>query len=502
MQVESAKPRKAIRQPPVVIRGFKGREPSMEKIARLADCKALWEGLRNIDNHNDLYNATLSSVAELEITAADVEKFCREIRPMEGEEDFTWKAGVMISALINSSVDSDFIIPARIFSKKLCLLAYRNRKNVYVDGDAGDSFAAEMEEGIATVRGNVYGSLAPGLSGGAVIAEQDVFGRVGAEMSGGEITVKKDVGVLGTIYIFESGDSSQRIFLGDPMFAVGLSMSGGFINIEGFSGALTGLYQKGGIIKVGYAGSLVGSRMEGGEIYIENDYESLSLNPGGGMIFFGEKQLHPKKKNGEDRALAQLIEFWEAVPFDNFDVVRSYMEAFEVARILDYNGDDVANFSRALHYAQDTRHFHTKAGVVLSALINAGDGLFYNVDLRGVSGISKLGFRNSKIIRAYGNLGPHAGAESLEGSSMIVEGNAGYGAGAWGAGSLLVSGNSGDFTGLGASGGYIEVIGSAGMNLGQMLDGGCIQVHKEIGSLGNVRSGLVQHGDAILINTE
>lgn len=502
MDVQSAKPRQAIRQPPVVIRGFRGRAPAMEKVIRMADFTGLWRKLGQINEHNELYNATLSSVADVEITAADVEKFCREIQPMQGEDGFSWKAGAMISALINSSVDSDFIVPASIYERKLCLLGYRNRKNIYVDGEAGDGFAAEMEEGIATVRGNVYGSVGASMTGGAVIAEQDVYGRVGPCMEGGEINVKGDIGALGYNYGYVTPAGPEKIFVGEPMFAVGLDMRGGFICIEGFSGALTGLYQKGGVIKVGYAGSLVGSRREGGEIYIDHDYESMSLNPGKGNIFVGEKQLHPKKKNGEDKVLAELIAGWYAVPFDNFDIERSYEEALQVAKILSYSGDDIGNFCRALQLCRDEKHFHTKAGIFLSALINAGEGIFYTVDVRGIDGISKLGFRNSKILRVRGNAGPHAGAESLAGSTMIIEGNAGYAAGAWGSGAIVVAGDSGDFTGLGARGGHIEVIGSAGKNVGELLEGGSIYVHQEIGGLGNAHEGLIQHGDDILINTK
>jgi formylmethanofuran dehydrogenase subunit C len=476
-------------------------EPIRESVVRITDFSVLWSRLSHIRDHNELYNAALSSICQAEITAADVERFCSDVKPFQGEEGFQWRAGVMLSALINSSVDSDFLIPGNIFNKTLCLLAYRNRKNIYVDGDVGDSFAAEMEEGIATVRGNVYGSFAPSICGGSAIAEQNVYGRVGASMKGGEVIVKGDVGVLGYVYIFDMGQTSQRVFIGDPMFAVGLEMENGFINIEGFSGALTGLYQKGGIIRVGYAGSVVGSRRKGGEIYIDHDYESLSLSPGGGKIFFGTRQLHPKKKNGEDKTLATLLEAWEAMPFDNFNIERSYNEAFTLAKVLEYGGDDVANFSRALNFLKDTPHFHTKAGIVLSALINAGEGLFYSVDLRGLGGISKLGFRNSKIIRVLGSLGPHAGTESVLGSTMIVEGDVGYAAAAWGSGALLVTGNAGDFLGLGMRSGYVEVIGSAGNHVGQMLDGGSLYVHQEMGSLGNVRNGLVQHGDDILIHT-
>ncbi len=503
MDIQNIKPRQAISQPPVLIRGFKGREPAKESVIRISDFSELWKRLNHIENHNELYNATLSSTADVEITAADVEKFCRNIKPMQEEEGFSWKAGAMLSALVNSSVDSDFIIPVRLFNKKLALLAYRNRKNVYIDGDAGNGFAAEMEEGIATVRGNVYGSFAASMHGGTAIAERDVYGRVGPGMSGGEATVKGDVGVLGYLYLFESeGVKTPKVFLGDPMFAVGLEMTGGFINIEGFSGALTGLYQKGGIIKAGYAGSLVGSRMEGGEIYIENDYDGLSPQLGKGRIFFGNKQIHPKKKNGEDKVLAELLGAWEAIPFDNFDIERSYGEALEVARNLQYNGDDVGNFSRALELYKDTKHFHTKAGIVLSALINAGEGLFYNINVKGVDGISKLGFRNSKIVRVRGNLGPHAGFESLEGSSIIVEGDVGYAAGAWGSGALLVTGSAGDFAGLGASGGYVQIVGGAGNHVAELLDGACMYVHGEMGSLGNVHEGFVQNGDNILIHTK
>lgn len=502
MEIQSVKPKQARRQPRIVVRGFKGREPATEKIARLTDFRGLWERLSHINNHNELYNATLSSVADLEVTSSDVEKFCVEIEKMQNEEGFPWRAGIMISALVNSSVDSDFIIPVRIFEGKLSLLAFRNRKNVFIDGDAGDGFAAQMEAGIATVHGNVYGGVGEGMTGGTAIAEQDVYGRVGACMAGGEINVKGDVGILGYNYGFSCGNGPKRIFIGDPMFAVGLEMEDGFINIEGFSGALTGLYQKGGVIKVGYAGSVVGSKRSGGEIYIENDYESISSKPGGGVIFYGEKQIHPKKKNGEDKVLAELIGAWYATPFDAFDLERSYSEAFQLARMLTYTGDDVGNFARALPLCRDVGHFHTKAGVFLSALVNAGEGLFYSLNLEKTPGISKVGFRNSKIVRVKGNLGPHAASESVGGSSMIVEGNVGYAAGAWGNGALLVTCDAGDFTGLGARGGYIEILGSAGKNAGEFMDGGCIYVHGLLKGVGNVRNGLVQLGDEIIIQTK
>lgn len=501
MEVQSAKPSKAVRQPRIVMRGFKGRAPATEVI-RLTDFQGLWSSLSHIRDHNELYNATLSSVADKEVTSADVEKFCNDIKAMEGQKGFPWRAGAMISALVNSSVDSDFIIPSRIFNRKIALLAFRNRKNVFIDGDAGDGFAAEMEAGIATAHGYVYGSIGESMRGGTAIAEQDVYGRVGSRMLGGEINVKGDVGILGYNYGFDCGGGPKKIFIGDPMFAVGLEMEDGFINIEGFSGALTGLYQRGGIIKVGYAGSVVGSRREGGEIYIEHDYESMSLNPGKGLVFYGEKQIHPKRKNGEDKVLAELMAAWYAIPFDSFDIERSYSEAFMLARSLSYNGDDVGNISRALQLCRDVGHFHTRAGIFLSALVNAGEGLFYSVNVSATPGISKLGYRNNKILRVRGNVGPHAGAESVRGSSMIVEGSAGYAAGAWGSGALLVTGDAAEFAGLGARDGHIEILGSAGRNSGELLDGGSIYIHELIRSLGNVKSGLVQVGESVLVQTK
>ncbi|MFH1685026.1 MAG: hypothetical protein ABH983_01845 [Candidatus Micrarchaeota archaeon] len=432
----------------------------------------------------------------------DVDDFCQQIKQFQGDEEFGYKAGLIISAMINSGMDDGYTVNTTLYNKKLTLLGYKNVKNIKVIGDVGDGLASLMEDGSITVEGSVHGNVGDGMSGGEIYINENVFGHVGADMEGGMIRIFGNVGSLAHICVVHQGTPQQKILIGDVSMIVGGRMKGGTIHVDGFGGSLIGLFQKGGVITVGYGGSYVGPRRSGGVIIVREDLENTLGKPGkGGETFIGDRQLYPFVKNGEDETLKDLIDAWMLFRFDNFDIERSYDEILGMATALEYSGRDLLRFSKAIECFQNDHMFGRKAGIFLSALVNGGESMFHTFDFTGLGKkVSLLGYRNDGIIRVFGNLGSHTGCEMQDNGLMIVEGSTGYGTGAWKqGGSIIITGDTGDFLGLGMNGGYIDVFGTSGNNIGQSMKSGDIYLESGYGTVGSIYGGMIQSQDKVLI---
>ncbi len=435
-------------------------------------------------------------------SALDVDDFCLQIKQFQGDEEFGYKAGLIISAMINSGTDDGYTIDTRIYNKRLAMLGFRNVKHVTVMGEPGEGFATEMREGIITVEGDVHGSVGTKMSGGDVYVEKNAYGHVGSDMEGGMIRIFGNVGTMAHLCIVNDGTPYRKILIGDASMIVGGRMKGGTIHVDGFGGSLIGLLQEGGVITVGFGGSYVGPKRSGGVIIIRKDLENILGKPGsGGETFVGDKQIHPFVKSDKDETLTDLIDAWMLLRFDNYDIEGSYNEVLGMAEALEYTGRDLLRFSIAMEQFQSDHMFGRKAGVFLSALVNSGGNIFHTFDFTRLSKrVSMLGYRCNSIIRVLGDLGSHTALEMQDDGLMIVEGSAGYGAGAWKqGGALIITGNAGDFIGLGMDGGYVEVFGTAGANIGQSMRSGDIYLEAGYGTVGTIQGGMIQAKDRILI---
>jgi len=440
------------------------------------DFRDLWRKLGTRDPKR-IYEVTRQLLKAVDYSNRDVEDFCIEMAEFQKEGNFAQKAGAVLSAMVNAGEHEHYVIHTDHLEKEIEMLGYKNTKNLSVRGKVGNSFCEMMESGLVFVTGDAAGSIGTRMKGGEIIAEKDVYGNVGKEMEDGGITVVGRVGRPDYIHVH----NKNTIFIGDPFAVVGIKMKGGSITVNGDSGPLAGLYQEGGAIAlIGNAGSCIGPRRKGGVITMDGSYESISCDCGAGEIFHKGKRVFPRTENVDDKVLRQLMGAWKAFSPSSSDTEGAYHNALDIVGGIGYSAEDVRKFSQAIDMFQTEPSFGRKAGLLLSALINNGTEPYYGVDLRKTRyKINLLGYRNTKTIRATGDLGSHTGRENM--GIMIVEGSSGYGTGAYlNGGYLVVTGNAGDFLGIGMKEGAVAVFGEAGSNAGHYAEGGRISVNGEM----------------------
>lgn len=220
---------------------YKHEEKKVERKAEVQECEALkrivdaWEEFNSQGRiWSGGFSAMLRITRSLSYTARDVEAFSLVLVESQHGEDFPQRAGHFLSALIDSGEESSYIIRTGHLTALPERIGFRNRKDVTIDGDAGDLVGCWMENGSIRIKG-------------------DAGDQVGYRMEGGSITVEGDVG-----------------------HSVGQEMAGGNIFVEGDASALIGLF------------------MEGGEIHLEGGYEELSGQLAGGRIIHKGKLIADK----------------------------------------------------------------------------------------------------------------------------------------------------------------------------------------------------------------
>jgi hypothetical protein len=181
---------------------------------------------------DELGPACLRAIKGIQYSAKDVEKFSVALVEFQDEVDFATKAGVFLSALVDSCRESEFIIRTRHLYGKIHFLGLHNTKNITIDGDAGHNLGLCMNGGRITVEGT--------------------GGWAGRSMENGEIVINGGTGT-----------------------EIGYSMTGGKITVKG------------------NADARVGQGMCGGEIRLEGGYESLGWDQKGGKVYHKGKIIHP-----------------------------------------------------------------------------------------------------------------------------------------------------------------------------------------------------------------
>jgi hypothetical protein len=250
------------------------RKAEVQETEAVRQMKAAWKAWRyNVVRGADTYyEAVLSIVENLRYTAEDVEGFSLALGELQDEEDFTKKAGLFLSALINNGKDSGYVIHTKHLAEPLILLGYFNEKNIIVNGDGGDCVGFKMENGSITVKGDASSDVGYGIKKGSIIIGGNAGYKVGSNMDGGSIIV--------------GGNAGDR---------VGYCMTFGSITVNGNAFHNVGWEMKCGSISVkGNAGEGVGIFAKGGEIRLEGDYGGLSEDIRGGRIYHKGKLIFPK----------------------------------------------------------------------------------------------------------------------------------------------------------------------------------------------------------------
>lgn len=226
------------------------------------------------------YSKAFEQVRDLVYSTKDVEKFSVFLEELQDEDVFSDKAGYFLSALINNGSDDDYTIHTSHLSRPIHFLGFRNKKNVLVEGDLGDYAFTRMERGNFTVNGDACDRAGHRMNSGEVLIRKNAGYRLGDKMFGGRITLEgnggSDVG----------GQMSEGTILvkGDVGRGLGREMHGGRIWVEGNADEFVGGTAKDSPYHV---------NMQGGEIHIEGDIESLG-NVDHGRIYHKGKLIVDK----------------------------------------------------------------------------------------------------------------------------------------------------------------------------------------------------------------
>jgi hypothetical protein len=170
------------------------------------------------------------------------------------------------------------------------------------------------------------------------------------------------------------------------------------------------------------------------------------------------------------KALESILDAWEAskTAFQGHDMMRDRTEA-AYESILDsvegrrYTGNDIQEFVVSLNglLGEEGRVARSRAGLFISALVNAGDGHSYSIDLSGLPPQHHLGYRNVKNLVINGDVGDWFGMHMGCGRAE-VNGNVGYeAANSMEGGEIIIHGNAGNYLGGCMRGGLVIVDGDA-----------------------------------------
>jgi hypothetical protein len=144
----------------------------------------------------ELYKKALKLLGDVRCSAEEVRELSEKLEIFQYSDDFSLKAGIFLSVLINNGEDEDYVINTKNLKGHLDCLGYFNNKNITVDGDVGDSVGDFMINGSITVKGNAGDSVGFCMRGGNIIIQGNAGDKLGPCMKGGRITVKCNAGDL------------------------------------------------------------------------------------------------------------------------------------------------------------------------------------------------------------------------------------------------------------------------------------------------------------------
>lgn len=223
-----------------------------------------------------------ASVASQNYSAKDVEHFSLLLFEFQDEKNFSEKAGVFLTALIENGKEDDFVIHTSTLAVPIQGLAKGNTKNVLIKGDIGSHTAKNMKKGKVIIKGDEEGYAGLKMTGGDIVILGDAGEVIGWEMKNGSITVHGNAGWnVGT-----EMKGGEILVYGNVGIFTGRSMQGGRIMVKGNAGDFTGEDMHGGLIDIaGNSTCVIGRGMTGGEIHVGGEYHILEFMVEGGRIY-------------------------------------------------------------------------------------------------------------------------------------------------------------------------------------------------------------------------
>ncbi|NYZ74489.1 hypothetical protein H0O00_05070 [Candidatus Micrarchaeota archaeon] len=218
----------------------------------LKQMKEAWKKCSHTSSPATDYAKMLEFAQKLECSAKDIENFSLALVEFQSENRFSDRVAIFLSALINKSKETEFVIHTNHVAQPIHNLGYKNAKNITVEGNASNYVGYLMKDGIIIMHGSSGENVGYYMEGGIIKVNGDVGNYLAHCMKGGIIKVNGNAGDF-----------------------VGESMRGGIITTEGDTGHL-------------------GWDMQGGEIHLNGDYGNISNVIDHGKIFHKGKLIVDK----------------------------------------------------------------------------------------------------------------------------------------------------------------------------------------------------------------
>jgi len=255
-------------------RQFRGFKPETERQIRQVDIKAnpvieqltrAWKrgGISSDPMYypNDYYNLA-DDLSRIGYSSKDVESFSLVLGDFTSRKDFPAYAGLFLCALINNCPDKKFIIHTTHLPVAIDMFAYRNTKDITVDGSLGGNCGYMMEMGSLHVRGDVGYDIGSNMIGGSIVIEGNAGDGPGYQMRGGIHHPVSDLII-------------------QPKICT--------ILVKGDCGVFAGMEMKGGSLTIkGKAEGFIAHDMVGGELHVDGRLPKISKSYRSGEIFFRE----------------------------------------------------------------------------------------------------------------------------------------------------------------------------------------------------------------------
>jgi formylmethanofuran dehydrogenase subunit C len=206
-----------------------------------------WEAVECDESISESYGKALDIVKSIsDYVPNDVNWFSTKLSGSSSTEDFSMKAGLFLSALINNGKHTDYSLHMSSFIL-LDYIGYRNIKNIIINSNVGNMLGHNMEGGSIAVHGNAGRDVGQEMKGGSISVDGDTGYSIGWAMENGSITVNGNAS--GGVGLFMLGGGI--IINGDARYEVGYGMEGGMIKLEGNYKSLSDVRQDGQIFHKG-----------------------------------------------------------------------------------------------------------------------------------------------------------------------------------------------------------------------------------------------------------
>jgi len=269
---------KVIRKADVAVR----KDPVIEQLKRVWKAHPL-ESINILLLGSSYHEEVSASIRSQHYSAKDVEHFSLLLFEFDHEKNFSEKAGIFLTALVENGREEDFVIHTSTLGQLVNHLGKGNTKNILVKGDVGSHTATEMKKGKITIEGDEHGYAGLRMEGGLIEILGNAGEVIGWDMRNGMIIVHGNAE-------YNTGNEmggGEIIVYGDVGFFTGRGMKGGRLRVKGNAGDFTGEDMEGGIIWIEKDSGpcILGRKMTGGEIHVGGECIVWPDYVKGGRIF-------------------------------------------------------------------------------------------------------------------------------------------------------------------------------------------------------------------------